>query len=118
MSEELHWIVLIIGHFVADAGISEIPEVPDTLNSLSKAFLQGGDPLIALLTSVFKVIQFVNQCISGTAKQAISPLLGKTLAWFINRWCKTYLMNETHNTSPTIVHNYGKGKTKLFVVFR
>jgi hypothetical protein len=90
LSEELHWIVLIIGHFVADAGASEIPEVPESLNALCKAFEQrgeyrvcrvfieclGGDPLIMLLTSVFKVIQFVNQCISGNAKDAISPLLG------------------------------------------
>lgn len=100
--------MLITGHLVADNGDSETPCVPETINILSKAFEgKGGDPVIALIGNVIKLIQYANQCLSNNMKEAISPLLGKTLTWFLHRWSRTYLMLSTKNISPTIVKNYG-----------
>jgi hypothetical protein len=61
-------------------------------------------------SNVFKLIQYANQCVSGTYKEAVSPLLGKTLASFLNRWCKTYLMLDPVDVSPSILKSYGSSE--------
>ena len=41
VSEELHWLLLIIGHLLADAGDSEVPMVPMEIGGVSKASSEG-----------------------------------------------------------------------------
>lgn len=38
MLEAIHWLALITGHFLADKGDGEIPQIPPTINELSKSF--------------------------------------------------------------------------------
>lgn len=84
--EELHWILMITGHTIADGSTGETPEMPNDLRVLSEQFAETpvSDPVTLLFGSVFELIQMETQCVTSVVNQ-MSPRVAKTIAWYLER---------------------------------
>lgn len=84
--EELHWILMITGHTVADGSIGETPEMPNDLKVISEQFAESpaNDPVNILFGSVFELIKIETQCMTN-AMDKMSPRVAKTIAWYLER---------------------------------
>jgi hypothetical protein len=92
--EELYWLLLLMGHVMADGGDGEVPQVPQSLLELSVSYATDvdRDPVTGLSRAV---LEFA--CISLSAegrKSLLSPRLMEALVWFLARWAGTYLMRD------------------------
>jgi hypothetical protein len=120
--EESWWLVGYAGHFLADEPMGEDPSIPEALNALSIAAgkmrdgagmggavgIGGGgpgrawspeaaaaDPVVSLSSDVLRLVQF--ECARMLADPALleqSPLHAQSLAGFLARWSRTYLMSR------------------------
>ncbi|KAJ1479105.1 hypothetical protein T484DRAFT_1815595 [Baffinella frigidus] len=52
--EQLHWLIRISGHLVADEGEGEVPSIPDSISFLSSRSdpSQGEDPVVSLTSAL------------------------------------------------------------------
>jgi len=115
LHEELHWIALITGHLVADAGKGESPSVPPEILEVSEKFPETNDPIIILSQNMLMLILLEGECLKKEVTRAkMSPLLSTTLAWFMERWARTYLMpDESREVSPNITKVFGVQEGKV-----
>ena len=109
--EQIHWIIMLSGHFLADPPIGETPLIPMSILKYSKS--QGGfmeDPIVVLCKVVFHFLEIL-KVEPGTPKFDIcSPALVETLFWFIKRWSRTYLIVDTADypfISQSIIQTFG-----------
>lgn len=66
------------------------------------------------------MIKLETTLLSQGQRDLLSPFLGQTFIWFIERWYKTYLFNNQSQTSLTIIKNYGetqKGNGCMYLDF-
>eukprot|EP01116_Phalansterium_solitarium_P013083 TRINITY_DN299_c0_g4_i1.p1 TRINITY_DN299_c0_g4~~TRINITY_DN299_c0_g4_i1.p1 ORF type:complete len:1128 (-),score=390.95 TRINITY_DN299_c0_g4_i1:363-3746(-) len=106
--EEIHWLLLLSGHVIADSYKGEDPGVPEPLNRLStNAATAETDALVVLINKVLALIQLETDQLKAGAKHFLSPLLGRTFVWFLDRWCRTYLALDVHvAASPRIKQTF------------
>ena len=57
--EQMHWLVLISGHILADSGEGEQPLVPTCLGRLSNEFSGDRDPVILFPNLIFSISKYV-----------------------------------------------------------
>lgn len=96
--EELYWLLLAMGHVMADGGEGENPEVPHSLLELSIGYATDvdRDPVTALSRAV---LDFACVGLSAEGRHSLlSPRLMEALVWFLARWAGTYLMRERVHT--------------------
>lgn len=126
--EDLHWLILIAGHMLADEAKGEVPCIPQEVlaHSMKRAQVVnveasqrllaslGDDPssipgieqtdqVIRLSSAVLRLSEV--ERFAGEAKLTIilSPQLASTVMWFMSRWLVTYLqINEKNYTECSL----------------
>ncbi|GAB1608778.1 exportin-4-like [Argonauta hians] len=118
--EDLHWLILIAGHLltedsegdtsmipadIMEYSISQEPTVNQdvTLRVLGSpneridnipGAEQGTDNVVRLVAAVFKVCDVHRQAIDARLADCLSPQVGSTVMWFLQRWAVCYLLPE------------------------
>ena len=97
--EQVHWLVLVAGHVLADEAKGETPEVPSEIASFVTS--EQDDPAISLLVLLgLRLLETLS--VHGSASvQASSPQVMETLLWFVARWTATYLLIDDRSGLPT-----------------
>ncbi|KAI8973333.1 armadillo-type protein [Mycotypha africana] len=112
LHEQLHWIILISAHILADSGKGEQPMIPDALMQLSGSVPLDQDPIVSLSNLFLELFRFSSSFSSSTVEASnCSPRVAETLIWYIERWSKSYLLmdeNEYGYTSPNIAKAFGR----------
>eukprot|EP01119_Soliformovum_irregulare_P013265 TRINITY_DN3517_c0_g3_i7.p1 TRINITY_DN3517_c0_g3~~TRINITY_DN3517_c0_g3_i7.p1 ORF type:complete len:850 (-),score=186.32 TRINITY_DN3517_c0_g3_i7:320-2869(-) len=97
--ERTHWHLIIAGYVLADSAKGEVPEVPD---SFLKEEVH--PRVISITHTILEVIAIHQDLLKAGARAHLSPLLATTMAWFLKRWCSTYLMRK--NAKNALLHQY------------
>ncbi|KAI8909087.1 armadillo-type protein, partial [Gorgonomyces haynaldii] len=103
LQEELHWILMIAGHMIADTHEGETPQIPKSL--------VGVDAVVELTNAIFQALEQLCFPVGSVQLERSSPLLVETLFWFIDRWSSTYLFLDPQDyprLSPAIGHAFTK----------
>eukprot|EP01018_Ginkgo_biloba_P030182 Gb_04408 [translate_table: standard] len=98
--EELHWLLLISGHVLADLGDGETPLVPETIQvQFSNIMDPENHPVVALSRCIIDLAgQSLDPIIRG---EIFSPRLMEAVVWFLARWTDTYLMPPDAGRGPS-----------------
>lgn len=117
--EDVHWLVLVAGHVVAMESSGEQPMIPSEIMQYSIEQLANGtvditttlkvlaapnqcitqipnaenvcDPLVRLVTAVFRLCDIENNAIEYKMKDFLSPEVSSDIMWFLNQWSEAYL---------------------------
>ncbi|KAI9273596.1 armadillo-type protein [Sporodiniella umbellata] len=110
--EQIHWIILITAHILADAGIGEQPMIPESVMRLSASKSLDQDVTVHLSEAFIDLFRFMSSFGSNTVEASnCSPRVAETLIWYFERWSKSYLLideNEYNYTSPNIAKTFGR----------
>ncbi|XP_020912207.1 exportin-4 [Exaiptasia diaphana] len=135
--EDLHWLLLIAGHMIADESTGETPLIPNeilqfstaqetqvnlqcTLDHLTNSGELGTpstvhvdqtkvDPVIKIISSVIHLASTENKALASNMSHCLSPQVSSTVVWFLRHFSKSYLLpNE---------HEYGQLSTTLASIF-
>lgn len=113
LHEQIHWIVLLAGHMLADSGTSERVLIPKSVLAYSmtcKSVEQ--DYVVQTIMSMLNLLQF-ELCNSSSSLEVFgSPLLIETLFWALRRLSPVYMLCDASDypdsaISPTIIHTFG-----------
>lgn len=135
--EDIHWLILIGGHVVAMESSGEQPIIPSEIMQHSIDQLTNGtdmttslkvlaspnqcitqipnaenvcDPVIRLVTAVFRLCDIENNAIEYKMKDFLSPEVSSDIMWFLNLWSEAYLFMLTEyyaNLSETLQTAFG-----------
>ncbi|XP_005108222.1 exportin-4 [Aplysia californica] len=118
LHEDLHWIVLVIGNFLADSADGETPTIPASvmkysidqaksvdINTTLKMMSSPGqklepaeessvDGIMRLITAVFRLCEVENRAVEAKLSEFLSPQVGSTVMWFLERWSDAYLLHD------------------------
>ncbi|KAI8646967.1 armadillo-type protein [Parasitella parasitica] len=112
LHEQLHWIILIAGHVLADAGKGEQPMIPDALMHLSGTQSCEHDQVVNLSQLFLELFRFSSGFSASSVEASnCSPRVAETLVWYMDRWSKSYLLvdeNEYGFMSPNIAKAFGR----------
>ncbi|XP_057550159.1 uncharacterized protein LOC130828285 isoform X1 [Amaranthus tricolor] len=125
--EEIHALLLITGHVLADEGEGELPLVPDAIQMHFSDYREGDKHPVVILSS--SILHFAEQSVDPEIRAStFSPRLMEAIIWFLARWSRTYLMPldstvpEQQFPSKKIVLDYfgelSKGKYVLDLIVR
>jgi hypothetical protein len=121
--EELHWLLMIIGHFLCHVNRAELSYIPIPIHRLCNTYDEQGqeNDVIALSSQVFEIIQIENMAIEAaqnTGQLVWSPLVAETLAWFLANWSSCYLLisDLSNSASPSLMDHYGANSENVVVV--
>ncbi|CAM6129712.1 unnamed protein product [Calypogeia fissa] len=96
--EELHWLLLMSGHVLADSGEGETPLVPESISALISG---AGDPANHPAVSLSRAcIELACQTLDISSRDVFSPRLMEAVVWFFGRWVDTYLMPADAGRGP------------------
>ncbi|CAG5123634.1 unnamed protein product [Candidula unifasciata] len=118
LHEDLHWIILVTGHLLADDAEGETPTIPAAImkysisqaktvdvNLTMKMLSSGGyklepseeclvDSVIRLIAAVFRLCEVENQAVDAKLTDFLSPQVGSTVMWFLERWSDAYVLHD------------------------
>ncbi|XP_059177669.1 exportin-4-like isoform X2 [Physella acuta] len=118
LQEDLHWLILVTGNLLADAADGETATIPSTIMKYSmdqakttdinltlKMFSSPGqklepsheqnvDPVIRLITAVFRLCEVENRAVDAKLNEFLSPQVGSTIMWFLERWADAYVLHD------------------------
>lgn len=114
--EEMHWLLMIIGHFLCSISAGELASIPIALNRVCNSFDERGEPnaVVELITQVFEVVTLENNAIAQSSAGGVlvwSPLVAETLAWFLAHWASCYLLlseNSAVSAATSLNAQYGQ----------
>ncbi|PWY98897.1 hypothetical protein BCV70DRAFT_220770 [Testicularia cyperi] len=114
--EQIHWLVLIAGHLLADDAKGETPEIPREIAASSEP----EDPAVALIMQLgMHLLQHLSSHGPASA-QATSPQVTETLLWFTGRWTSTYLLIDERAgfaTNASIQQTFGGDAGRQVLTF-
>ncbi|CAK1585539.1 unnamed protein product [Parnassius mnemosyne] len=107
--EDLHWILMIIGHFLAvDCSGSEATVPPELMQysikenaniDASLRYLVGEtttpeniDPIIKLVGAILRISEWECAALEAGLGSVFSPELSATISWLLKIWANSYLM--------------------------
>ncbi|KAF7282013.1 hypothetical protein GWI33_003674 [Rhynchophorus ferrugineus] len=136
--EDMHWTILISGHVLCMESDGEIPMIPSEVMQYSTNQVNNGatnidvsvktilstetkaglpdnidqcDHVIRIVYNILRLCSIEDAAISMKLGHFLSPEVGSTLMWFLNRWCLSYLLPvETfyNEMSPVLLSCLGK----------
>ncbi|KAG1159659.1 hypothetical protein G6F37_004686 [Rhizopus arrhizus] len=110
--EQMHWVILITAHIFADAGKGEQPMIPESIMQLSGSQTDDQDIVVHLSEAFIELFRFTSSFGSNTVEASnCSPRVAETLIWYLERWCKSYLLlneNEYNYISPNVAKSFGR----------
>lgn len=112
LHEQLHWIILISAHVLADAAKGEQPMIPEALMQLSGSQQPTQDQVVGLSQLLLELFRFTSSFSANSVEASnCSPRVAETLIWYMERWSKSYLLvdeNEYGYISPNIAKAFGR----------
>lgn len=137
LNEDIHWLVMIIGHVLCPISEGETALIPmevtryciqqsasvsmdTTLRVLASpghrvadipGAEQSSDNIVRVIASVMRMCEVEKRALQANLMHLLSPELGLTLVWFIQRWAVTYLLpNESYYSelSMTLTAAFGR----------
>ncbi|KAJ2552690.1 hypothetical protein EV175_003218 [Coemansia sp. RSA 1933] len=112
--EQIHWIVLLIGHVLADSGTSERVLIPQPIIDYSASCQNiAQDMVVQNIMAIFKLLQFELDSSSSELAAYVSPLLIETMYWALGRIGPIYLLfdqSEYRAISSSLVSAFGDSK--------
>ncbi|KAI8889382.1 hypothetical protein K501DRAFT_320347 [Backusella circina FSU 941] len=112
LHEQLHWVILISAHILADTGKGEQPMIPESLMHLSTSQTVDQNQVVTISRLFLELLRFTSSFGSNTIEASnCSPRVAETLVWYMERWSKTYLLvdeNEYGYMSPSIAKAFGR----------
>uniref|UniRef100_F6WCM9 Exportin-4 n=1 Tax=Ciona intestinalis TaxID=7719 RepID=F6WCM9_CIOIN len=135
--EDVHWLVLLAGHILADECEGETPLIPpeilkysiDSKHLVDESVtmkvlgspevkineIPGGekasDPVVRLSSAVLRLSEVETRCLRGGLAGLLSPQLAQDILWFLRCWGATYLLYPEDNykeLSPVITRAFGR----------
>ncbi|KAH9560099.1 hypothetical protein CY35_06G089400 [Sphagnum magellanicum] len=108
VKEELHWLLLMSGHVLADSGDGETPLVPESISALNVSSADPANhPAVLLCHSV---VNLARQSLDTNIRTEIfSPRLMEAVVWFFGRWVDTYLMPADAGRGPNSTPSSNEG---------
>ncbi|KAJ1667282.1 hypothetical protein IW140_001738 [Coemansia sp. RSA 1813] len=114
LHEQIHWIVLLIGHALADSGISERVLIPQPIIDYSASCQNiEQDMVVQNIMAIFKLLQFELDSSSSELAAYVSPLLIETMYWALGRIGPIYLLfdcSDYRTMSSFFVSAFGDSK--------
>jgi hypothetical protein len=123
--EQLHWLLLLTGFVLADAGMGETPLIPEAIMTLCSSQPDPlNDPVVKIIKTIFNLLEIFNLqpgnplvglMLILSAKKSnplyqqlgnCSPTVIESLFWFIERWAASYLIfdqSEYPNVSASLM---------------
>lgn len=119
--EDLHWLLLISGYFLADDGNGEKPLIPKEIISYSSSLeshvdvqatfqclcssqIQGDansiqdysrvDPVVRLVSVIFRLADLEKHALGSGLSELLSPQVGRSIVWCLRHWAKSYLLPD------------------------
>ena len=83
------------------------------MNCLQVPGHEATDPVILLVSSVFRLAEVEKRAAEAGFSSLLSPEVGRSIMWFIRRWVVTYLaVQESYYSelSLALVAAFGEGK--------
>ncbi|KAJ1906686.1 hypothetical protein LPJ81_001213 [Coemansia sp. IMI 209127] len=115
LHEQIHWIVLLIGHVLADSGTSERVLIPQPIIDYSASCQNiEHDMVVQNIMAIFKLLQFELDSSSSELAAYVSPLLIETLYWALGRIGPIYLLfdhSDYRTMSSSLASAFGDSKT-------
>ncbi|KAG0575366.1 hypothetical protein KC19_VG340300 [Ceratodon purpureus] len=106
--EELHWLLLMSGHVLADCGDGETPLVPESISALNVSAAEAANHPAVLLSR--SVIELARQSLDVALRaEFFSPRLMEAIVWFFGRWVDTYLMPADAGRGPNSTPSSNEG---------
>ncbi|KAJ9478923.1 Cell cycle checkpoint protein rad17 [Pseudozyma hubeiensis] len=103
--EQIHWLILIAGHVLADDARGETPEIPSEIANSAEP----DDPAVALIMQLgMQLLQHLS-AFGSASVEASSPQVTETLLWFTGRWTSSYLLIDQRSgfaTNAAIQHAF------------
>ncbi|EDO28766.1 predicted protein [Nematostella vectensis] len=139
--EDLHWLLLIAGHMIADESTGETPLIPSAVVQYSAAcvertdvtatldFMFGSqsgalgcssmdksrvDPVVKLVTCVCCLASAGNKAIASNMAHFLSPQVAGTVVWFLRNFTRSYLFPDERDSvelSASLSSIFGKDST-------
>ncbi|KAI9307138.1 armadillo-type protein [Cunninghamella echinulata] len=110
--EQIHWIILLSAHVLADEGKGEQPMIPDSIMQLSASQTAEQDQVIQLSNQFLELLRFSSSFGPNSIEASnCSPRVAETLIWYMERWSKSYLLvneNDYGFMSGNIAKAYGQ----------
>ncbi|SJX66238.1 related to Exportin 4 [Sporisorium reilianum f. sp. reilianum] len=114
--EQIHWLVLIAGHVLADDARGETPEVPAEI----AASAEPDDPAVALIMLLGMHLFQHLSAFGPASMEATSPQVTETLLWFTGRWTSSYLLIDERAgfaTNAAIQRGFGEQAGRQVLTF-
>lgn len=120
LHEDFHWLILLAGHLLTEEAEGEAPLIPSDIMEYSisqghsvnlEATLrvlgtpserlenipgseQGIDNVVRLISAVLRVCDVHRRAIEARLADCLSPQVGSTIMWFLQRWTVSYLVPD------------------------
>ncbi|KAJ1931878.1 hypothetical protein FBU59_006562, partial [Linderina macrospora] len=111
LHEQIHWIILLIAHTLADSGTSERVLVPKQIIQYSSSCSSlDEDDVVQCIMLVLETLQFELVSPSSVLVAYCSPLLVETIFWTLRRVAPVYLFldrSDYRDMSSNIVSAFG-----------
>nr|CDI56505.1 related to Exportin 4 [Melanopsichium pennsylvanicum 4] len=95
--EQIHWLVLIAGHVLADDTRGETPEVPSEITAIAEP----EDPAVVLIMQLGMHLFQHLSAFGPASVEATSPQVTETLLWFTGRWTSSFLLIDERSGFAT-----------------
>ncbi|XP_059487994.1 exportin-4-like [Neocloeon triangulifer] len=116
--EDLHWLLLVTGHLVAQESEGEQALIPSDLMTYTVQQSQNSDVqanikllttkgmtpsqlqvpvesldgIVRVISAVLRLCEVETQALEAKMVSVMSPELGSTIVWFLSHWAKSYLL--------------------------
>ncbi|KAJ2515459.1 hypothetical protein H4217_005156 [Coemansia sp. RSA 1939] len=111
LHEQIQWIILLIGHSLADSGISERVLIPQPIIDYSASCLSPEqDMVVHNVMVILKLLQFELESSSSELAAYVSPLLIETIYWLLRRIGPIYLLfnsSDYRRMSSSLISAFG-----------
>ncbi|KAI8050978.1 armadillo-type protein [Syncephalis plumigaleata] len=108
LHEHTHWLLMIVGFVLADAGDGEYPTVPVAFLKLSNSqAINGpdGDQVVQLIHLVLNLTNMFALNPNSAEASHCSPLVMETLFWCLERCVKTYFFIKENDYNTLVSRN-------------
>ncbi|CAF4851263.1 unnamed protein product [Pieris macdunnoughi] len=125
--EDLHWILMITGHFIAvDCVEGETVMIPPEIVQYSMSenanvdaslrYLVGEssstdnvDPILKIMGEILRISMYEYAALEAGLGSVFSPELSATISWLLKIWANSYLMQQSSQYSEVLECAFGTG---------
>ncbi|KAL3921154.1 MAG: hypothetical protein SGILL_002900 [Bacillariaceae sp.] len=101
--EESRLVTMYVGHLLTDECAGETPVIPDAILATCQGNQAATDTVVAAVQTLQQFAEFQASKIAiHPSDPRLSPLLAKSILWFLNRWAPAYILPGDYGHSATL----------------